>query len=54
MQEFFLLYLGYIKQFDFVEKLIEKKGGIKKIDLWLTEASNILQKVGNNYIQLSY
>ena len=54
MQEFFLLYSVYIKQFDFVEKLIEKKGEIKKIDLWLTEASNILQKVGSNYTHLNY
>jgi len=29
----FLLYLAYIKQFDFVEKLIEKRGEIKKSDL---------------------
>lgn len=29
MQELFLLYLAYIKQFDFVEKLIEKRGNKK-------------------------
>ena len=34
MQYFFLLYLPYIKQFDYVEKLIEqnKRGNIQKID----------------------
>ena len=55
MQYFFLLYLPYIKQFDFVEKLEQnKRGNIQKIDFWLTEVSNILQKMGNYYIQLSY
>lgn len=55
MQEIFSsIYLADIKGFDFVEKLNwEDKNEIKKmkwkIDLWLTVASNILQKVSDNY-----
>lgn len=61
MQGFFSsIYLADIKGFDFVKKKkIEKtKKEIKKmkrkIDLWLTVVSNILQKVCDNYVYLNH